>query len=290
MKKILILEETYKLLFENINDYSKWKRKNVTLDEDLWHGTPHDFDEFLLDYMGSGEGVQAFGWGLYFTELEDIAKHYADELGALNAKIYVNGKEINYGHPLFDYQNFLLRANGNVKDVLDDLKNIQNLEVNYPKNSRTIARGKAIEFLEKNPKIKIDQNKYVYKVGFNKIDLDWLEWDKPLKEDQIDKILNQFKIEGYNGRVKYIDNKFFIYFGKEDRREIILGKDFYRALSGDVGFSEKRVSKFLLDLGIQGIKYPAESIAKGKTSESARGYNFVIFDPSIIKIEKKVKY
>jgi hypothetical protein len=47
------------------------------MNEDLWHGSPYDFDEFLLDKMGTGEGEQAFGWGLYFTDLEDIADEYA---------------------------------------------------------------------------------------------------------------------------------------------------------------------------------------------------------------------
>jgi hypothetical protein len=30
--------------------------------------------------MGTGEGNQAFGWGLYFTDLESIARNYAEEL------------------------------------------------------------------------------------------------------------------------------------------------------------------------------------------------------------------
>lgn len=48
-----------------------------------FHGSPHDFDEFMLDKMGSGEGNQAFGWGLYFTDLEDIAKKYQSTLSRI---------------------------------------------------------------------------------------------------------------------------------------------------------------------------------------------------------------
>jgi hypothetical protein len=41
-----------------------------------FHGSGADFDEFNLSKIGTGEGNQAFGYGLYFTESEDIAKFY----------------------------------------------------------------------------------------------------------------------------------------------------------------------------------------------------------------------
>ena len=41
-----------------------------------FHGSGADFDEFRLDKIGTGEGAQAFGYGLYFTDSEDIAKFY----------------------------------------------------------------------------------------------------------------------------------------------------------------------------------------------------------------------
>jgi len=47
-----------------------------------WHGSPHLFDRFSTEFIGSGEGQQAFGWGLYFTDEEDIARHYAKVLTA----------------------------------------------------------------------------------------------------------------------------------------------------------------------------------------------------------------
>ena len=39
-----------------------------------FHGSPHRFDKFSTEFMGSGEGVQAFGWGLYFTDIKSIAE------------------------------------------------------------------------------------------------------------------------------------------------------------------------------------------------------------------------
>ena len=41
-----------------------------------FHGSGADFDDFKLSKIGTGEGNQAFGYGLYFTDSEDIAKFY----------------------------------------------------------------------------------------------------------------------------------------------------------------------------------------------------------------------
>ena len=45
-----------------------------------YHGSPHDFDKFSLDKIGTGEGAQAYGHGLYFAEAEAVAKQYRDNL------------------------------------------------------------------------------------------------------------------------------------------------------------------------------------------------------------------
>ena len=43
-----------------------------------YHGSPHDFDRFDLSKIGTGEGAQAYGHGLYFAENEGVAKGYRD--------------------------------------------------------------------------------------------------------------------------------------------------------------------------------------------------------------------
>lgn len=43
-----------------------------------FHGSGADFDEFSVNKIGTGEGAQAYGYGLYFTDSEDIAKFYRD--------------------------------------------------------------------------------------------------------------------------------------------------------------------------------------------------------------------
>lgn len=44
----------------------------------VYHGSPYEFKKFLLNKIGIGEGNQAFGWGLYTTDVEGIARKYAN--------------------------------------------------------------------------------------------------------------------------------------------------------------------------------------------------------------------
>lgn len=45
-----------------------------------YHGSPHDFDRFDASKIGTGEGGQAYGHGLYFAGNEDVARSYRDSL------------------------------------------------------------------------------------------------------------------------------------------------------------------------------------------------------------------
>ena len=57
-----------------------------------FHGSGADFDEFKLEKIGTGEGAQAYGYGLYFTDSEDIAKFYRNSVSAID----------RYAQPDFD--------------------------------------------------------------------------------------------------------------------------------------------------------------------------------------------
>jgi len=47
---------------------------------EAWHGSPHKFDRFSMDAIGTGEGAQAYGHGLYFADAQDLGKGYRDAL------------------------------------------------------------------------------------------------------------------------------------------------------------------------------------------------------------------
>lgn len=44
---------------------------------DVWHGSPHEFEAFSTEKIGTGEGAQSYGHGLYFAENPEVAKSYA---------------------------------------------------------------------------------------------------------------------------------------------------------------------------------------------------------------------
>nr|UWG00443.1 MAG: MuF-C-terminal domain [Bacteriophage sp.] len=56
------------------------KQHNYQYYQAAWHGSPHDFDEFDLGAIGSGEGNQAHGWGLYFAKDKKVSKLYKEVL------------------------------------------------------------------------------------------------------------------------------------------------------------------------------------------------------------------
>nr|DAN02649.1 MAG TPA: crystallin beta/gamma motif-containing protein [Caudoviricetes sp.] len=46
----------------------------------VYHGSPHVFDKFALSAIGTGEGAQAHGWGLYFAGNKETAERYREKL------------------------------------------------------------------------------------------------------------------------------------------------------------------------------------------------------------------
>jgi hypothetical protein len=72
-------------------DYSQQFQKMTPLEQGMqlvgggigataWHGSPHLFDKFKNEAIGTGEGAQAYGHGLYLAENPDVAKTYQTTL------------------------------------------------------------------------------------------------------------------------------------------------------------------------------------------------------------------
>lgn len=53
-------------------------------EQSLFHGSPHRFERFSLENIGTGEGAQAYGWGLYFAENPKVAEEYQSALAGDN--------------------------------------------------------------------------------------------------------------------------------------------------------------------------------------------------------------
>jgi hypothetical protein len=78
-----------------------------------YHGSPHDFDKFDLSKVGTGEGAQAYGHGLYFAENPKVAESYKTDTGG----IQVGGQHIGLptGKAEFDAARLLKAEGGDIQ-------------------------------------------------------------------------------------------------------------------------------------------------------------------------------
>ena len=277
--------------------------QGVKMQVDAWHGSPYQFDKFTTEKIGTGEGAQAFGWGLYFTDLKGIAENYAKQLSALNSKIFVGDKEpaLIPDNVLYVVSDKLIENNGDIdKTIQYAEERIQEWE----NSSRLVTKlsvvlnwvekyRKAIAFLEKNRnKIRVENNRNIYKVSIHRgkspSEYTWLEWDKPLDIGQKNKLA-----KALNGELVWANGEQLIRVniggGDFELIKTRKGAETYNKLSRILG-NDKKASLFLLENGIDGIKYPAESIARGATSDTARGFNYVVFDENAVSIEEVIKF
>ena len=68
------------------------QKPTLGMQEPAYHGSPHEFDRFSLDHIGSGEGAQVYGWGLYFAGRREVAEYYKRTLARTD--LTLNGAEI----------------------------------------------------------------------------------------------------------------------------------------------------------------------------------------------------
>ncbi len=78
-----------------------------------YHGSPYDFDRFDASKIGTGEGAQAYGHGLYFAGAEPTAKSYRD---SLSGQLAADGQILDRNAPHRDVATLL--AMGDDESVL----------------------------------------------------------------------------------------------------------------------------------------------------------------------------
>ena len=78
--KILLAEDIERMFPLVIEKDGAGKVTGLTFQQTAWHGSPFRFDRFSTENIGTGEGAQAFGWGLYFAGDKAVARYYRDML------------------------------------------------------------------------------------------------------------------------------------------------------------------------------------------------------------------
>jgi hypothetical protein len=74
-----------------LSDLAKGTTSPVT----VYHGSPHRFDKFDASKIGTGEGAQAYGLGIYTAENPAVARGYRDKL----QKVDYSGSQIDPANP-----------------------------------------------------------------------------------------------------------------------------------------------------------------------------------------------
>ena len=289
------------------------KKHNYQYYQSAWHGSPHDFDEFDLGAIGTGEGNQVHGWGLYFAKDKKVSDLYRRELSLIHdvdkgtlfkvdvpdtktmideqQSLNVLSKETKQNlnaainalpeqeKEVFinEYTNSPL-FNHYAKKELDELQSdFDRLDDEY-----NLLKNKYLdEYLEGKLSTIAQRNLNRFSEKYN-IDLNALKENPDSIKDiknQLDTMwFNAFKESGMAGK-KYRE----VYWGeyKNDFSTLlndggINGRDFYTALSKALG-GAKQASEYLNKYGVKGITYIGEQ----------DGRCYVVFDDKAIKVIEK---
>ena len=237
-----------------------------------WHGSPHDFEKFKTSAIGTGEGAQVYGYGLYFASAKEVAEHYRENLSG-------GVREILDATPRKDpagYAAGVLYASGETKDALEAIQASPEMFGLKMTGDELLKAGR-----ERLAEVK--KRGRIYQVELAPQEDEYLLWDKPLSE-QSEKVKAALApaIERYASQLGKYGWK------KEDVATKKNGADLYSAFGSRarVGVSlgsDKSASEYLYSLGIRGIKY-LDGTSRGK-GEGA--HNYVIFDENDVEIQVK---
>lgn len=298
----------------NENDLSNYRNANSNIFyQSAWHGSPHDFDTFDLGAIGTGEGNQAHGWGLYFAKDKKVSDLYRRELSLIHDvdKGTLFKVDVPDTKTMIDEQQSLNILSKETKQSLNAAINAlpeqeKEVFINEYTNSPLFnhyAKKEIDELGSKFNQLDTEYNllkdKYLDKYiegelntitqrTINRLAEKYNIDLKALKENpsSIKDVKNQLDTMWFNAFTEYgMASKKYreIYWGKykEDFSTLlndsgINGRDFYLALSKALG-GAKKASEHLNEYGVKGITYVGEQ----------DGRCYVVFDDKAIKVIEK---
>ena len=202
-----------------------------------YHGSPHSFDQFDIGKLGTGEGAQSFGHGLYFAGNEKVAKSYKNGI-SLNKNLFdvvdrktrelidpnTNGYEKvkdffnNFAYDLRsgDTERFKQDMDRDKKRVIDHIKDFR--DYSKTSNDPDFFMSEAQRFEDglhhfdaaKSliDKVRAEPKGHMYKVKLNVKPEELLDWDKPLSEQpEVARKLGYASHEDINQRQNTLQSK-----------------------------------------------------------------------------------
>jgi hypothetical protein len=228
------------------------------------HGTPHKVDRFSLDKVGTGEGAQVYGWGLYFAQAEAVAEEYRKNLSNPTGDPIVDGKRFRgEGMDVAEYAGIkmLAKHDGDAsaaeRAVLDQAQQ-SSIESTNPAVTKRLQAIREYAGRVRSE----DAVGNIYTVELDANDEDLLDWDKPLNEQspQVRAALNKLPKTGIIGEMlapmegkATTGRALYARLGIDLKEQVShpdLGPE---AVSASIG--DKGASKLLASLGIPGIRF-----------------------------------
>ena len=241
-----------------------------------YHGSPYSFDRFSTDQIGTGEGNQSYGRGLYFAEREGTAQSYRDALSTTGYKAS-SGKKLTDMPSSYGFASLMnqMRRNGSSnEDVVKMLRRESDKDDTSPfpeAKKRARAARKLADKVEQGD-IVYKSDGSMYEVNIAATPDEFLDYDLPLSQ-QSDKVRSSV-----SGMLK---SKGF----DDSQIQAIIDRDIDgQELNAMLGsFDESKGVKHMTGQGIKGIRYK-DGFSRGADGGSS---NYVVFDDKLIDIAKK---
>lgn len=229
-----------------------------------YHGSPHDFEKFDVSKIGTGEGAQAYGHGLYFAENPAVAQDYKNSLAR---GFEYRGEPVDSRTPIgrtLDFLNSGSRAGEpmeqvlprRVKELREHAAFLRKTEPNYGSDAMYDRSADLLESLD--PK-ELKRAGRTYEVAINADPDHFLDWDAPLSKQpaSAQKAARQFLVEVNGGYYNKATDHFMgkdptgnqLYRAAQDYREMLFQKA-HVVPAGPAGASE-----LFQKSGVPGLKY-----------------------------------
>jgi hypothetical protein len=271
------------------------KRDGGEVDDDgitAYHGSPHDFEQFDTSKIGTGEGAQAYGHGLYFAQNEDVAKGYRDALAqtrnpieSINDLIGQMSKNSPAGRTRetvkwYMKQDPMLRGHISDDEVVHHISNA----LNGQNPDGTVSESALESYGKLTDKFGRDHKGHMYEVHINAHPDHFLDWDKPMGE-QSEYVKQAFLKAQSKGdplleQLLDMSPEGLMIQGMVPSAK---GAAAYKTLADDHG-SDTKASKILAKAGIKGIRY-LDAGSRGQTDEPT--HNYVVFDHNHVAVKRK---
>ena len=240
-----------------------------------YHGSPHNFDKFQTSQIGTGEGAQSFGHGLYFAQNEKVAKNYRDNLAGQNTYLIDH---------ILQHAPELKNADSNTKM---DLHKWAMNEKYDPHTAAKWAQAGNSYLRQIDPtrianvlsSYKNAARGHMYEVGIKAHPDDFLDWD--------DYRANQSNTVNRAVR-KLIEDKINKENPSNDQKNRYLsmgltGRDLYSLIHED----PKEAARLLHEHGVKGIRYLDELSRHKDDDDEDKTHNYVVFNDKDVDIKRK---